>query len=69
MANLFNKYPELHVPVDSNIVIPEELIIEENREEKTLRNWMNSMDIDSNVNYLYSDLRDCLVIFQVKLND
>ena len=65
VANLFNKYPALNVP--SNLVIPTEVIegIEETREEKTYRNWINSMEISSNVNYLYNDLQDCLVIFQV----
>ena len=65
MANLFNKYPALNVP--NGLVIPNEVIeaIEETREEKTYRNWINSMGISSNVNYLYTDLQDCLIIFQV----
>jgi plastin-3 len=64
VANLFNTYPALDAPVD----IPEgeaEPIIEETREEKTFRNWMNAMGISPHVNYLYSDLTDCLVIFQL----
>jgi hypothetical protein len=39
--------------------------IEETREEKTYRNWMNSLGVDPYVNYLYSDLQNGLVIFQV----
>jgi len=42
-----------------------EEIIEETREEKTYRNWMNSLGVDPYVNYLYSDLTDGLVIFQL----
>ena len=61
MANLFNTYPALNPPED--IVIED--VIEETREEKTYRNWMNSMGVNPYVNYLYNDLQDCLVIFQV----
>lgn len=39
--------------------------IEETREEKTYRNWMNSLGVDPYVNYLYSDLQNGLVIFQL----
>ncbi len=44
----------------------EEDLIEETREEKTYRNWMNSMGVQPYVNYLYADLADCLIIFQVR---
>lgn len=37
----------------------------ETAEEKTYRNWMNSLGVDPYVNYLYSDLQNGLVIFQV----
>lgn len=43
--------------------------IEETREERTYRNWMNSMGVDPHVNWLYSDLSNGLVIFQVKKNE
>jgi hypothetical protein len=39
--------------------------VEETREEKTYRNWMNSLGVDPYVNYLYADLQNGLVIFQV----
>jgi len=61
VANLFNKYPALELPKEE-IKID---LIEETREEKTYRNWMNSMGVNPTVNYLYTDLRDCLIIFQV----
>ena len=62
---MFNTYPALDVPED--VAIQDEDIIEETREEKTYRNWMNSMGVNPYVNYLYTDLQDCLVIFQVSL--
>jgi len=59
VANLFNMHPGLEAP-------SEELdIIEETREEKMYRNWMNSLGVKPRVNYLYSDLYDGLVIFQL----
>lgn len=61
MANLFNTYPALDLPT-----LPEPgLIIEETREEKTYRNFINSLGIEPHVNYLYSDLCDGLIILQV----
>lgn len=57
VANLFNMYPALD-PV-------EELqleVIEETREERTFRNWMNSLGVKPFVNNLYQDLRDGLVL-------
>ncbi len=64
VANLFNTYPALDTPAN---VAPTE-IIEETREEKTYRNWMNSMGVSPYVNYLYTDLQDCLIIFQVRIS-
>jgi len=40
-------------------------IIEETREEKSLRNWMNSLGVDPHVNYMYEDLRDGIVLLQL----
>lgn len=61
VANLFNNHPGLDVPTE-----PLELEnIEETREEKTYRNWMNSLGVNPYVNWLYSDLADGLVIFQL----
>ncbi|KAK3102906.1 hypothetical protein FSP39_014845 [Pinctada imbricata] len=60
VANLFNTYPAL----DANTEILED-IVEETREEKTYRNWMNSMGVQPYVHYLYSDLNDGLVIFKL----
>ncbi|CAK9804254.1 PLS3 [Anthophora quadrimaculata] len=62
VANMFNNYPGLDKP-ESNIEGLESL--EETREEKTYRNWMNSMGVVPYVNWLYSDLADGLVIFQL----
>jgi hypothetical protein len=59
VANLFNHFPALE-PVE----VVEELI-EETREEKTFRNWMNSLGVAPFVNNLYEDLRDGLVLLQL----
>lgn len=61
VANLFNNYPGLDTPEN---IEPLETI-EETREEKTYRNWINSMGVNPYVNWLYSDLADGLIIFQV----
>jgi len=57
VANLFNKFPALE---DVEIEI-----IEETREEKTFRNWMNSLGVSSFVNNLYEDLADGLIILEL----
>ncbi|XP_069694317.1 plastin-2 isoform X2 [Periplaneta americana] len=62
VANLFNNHPGLDRP-EGDIEGLEN--IEETREEKTYRNWMNSMGVLPYVNWLYSDLADGLVIFQL----
>lgn len=62
VANLFNKYPALPDPGADEL---EGEVIEETREEKMYRNWMNSMGVNPYVNWLYSDLSDGLIIFQL----
>lgn len=60
VANLFNKFPALE-PVQEVVEI-----IEETREEKTFRNWMNSLGVDPFVNApMYEGLRDGLVLLQL----
>jgi len=61
VANLFNNHPGLDPPEDDHVGD----IIEETREEKMFRNWINSLGVSPAVNYLYSDLYDGLVIFQL----
>lgn len=63
VANLFNNFPALDPPKEDIVV--EMNTIEETREEKMYRNWMNSLGVSPQVNYLYSDLCDGLIIFQV----
>lgn len=58
VANMFNKHPALDEPT-------EDLGIQETREEKMFRNWMNSLGVRPYVNYLYGDLYNGLVIFQL----
>merc|ERR1711953_583074 len=65
VANLFNNYPALDPPKEEYIEAIEESTIQETREEKMYRNWMNSLGVSPQVNYLYSDLCDGLIIFQL----
>ncbi|XP_058470224.1 plastin-2 isoform X2 [Solea solea] len=63
VANLFNKYPALKKPENQDIDWSS--IEGETREEKTFRNWMNSLGVNPRVNHLYTDIDDALVIFQL----
>ncbi|KAI5103834.1 plastin-1 isoform X2, partial [Silurus meridionalis] len=63
VANLFNMYPALKKPADNGIDLT--TIEGESREDRTFRNWMNSLGISPRVNHLYSDLTDGLVILQL----
>ncbi|KAM9321171.1 plastin-2 [Gastrophryne carolinensis] len=63
IANLFNKYPALQKPENQDIDWSS--IEGETREERTFRNWMNSLGVNPRVNHLYSDLDDGLIIFQL----
>jgi hypothetical protein len=59
VANLFNTWPALEP-------VAEPVVVEETREEKAFRNWMNSLGVEPFVNNLYIDLRDGLVLLQVR---
>lgn len=63
VANLFNTYPGLHKPDNNDIDV--NLLEGESKEERTFRNWMNSLGVNPYINHLYSDLADALVIFQL----
>ncbi|KFV67707.1 Plastin-1 [Dryobates pubescens] len=63
VANLFNTYPALHKPDNSSYDLS--LLEGESKEERTFRNWMNSLGVSPYVNHLYSDLSDALIIFQL----
>ncbi|XP_074817059.1 plastin-2 isoform X1 [Natator depressus] len=63
IANLFNRYPALQKPENQDIDWSS--IEGETREERTFRNWMNSLGVSPRVNHLYSDLSDAMVIFQL----
>lgn len=63
VANLFNTWPGLK-PLDQEEIDDLEGL-EETREEKTYRNWMNSMGVSPHVNWLYSDLTNGIIIFQL----
>ncbi|KAL3321249.1 hypothetical protein Ciccas_000083 [Cichlidogyrus casuarinus] len=59
LANLFNNNPALD-PVDEDMSN-----YEETREEKTYRNWINSMGLKPTINNLYTDLYNGLIIFKL----
>lgn len=63
VANLFNMHPSL--PTADSHVDPDMHIEAESREEKTFRNWANSLGVSPYVHHLYCDLQDGLVIFQL----
>lgn len=60
VATLFNKYPALIKPENQDFIVDSET-----REERTFRNWMNSLGVNPHVNYLYSDLQSGVLIFQL----
>jgi hypothetical protein len=64
VANLFNNYPALKAPEEG---LPDFDLGDfgETREERTFRNWMNSLGVNPFVNNLYSDLCDGLVLLQL----
>ncbi|TSS97537.1 Plastin-1 [Bagarius yarrelli] len=62
VANLFNMHPALKKPANNAIDLTS---IEGETQDKTLRNWMNSLGISPRVNHLYNDLIDGLVILQL----
>ncbi|KAJ8254890.1 hypothetical protein GJAV_G00198500 [Gymnothorax javanicus] len=63
VANLFNKYPALTKPENQDIDWGR--LEGETREERTFRNWMNSLGVNPHVNHLFGDLQDALVILQL----
>ncbi|XP_066562519.1 plastin-2 [Amia ocellicauda] len=63
IANLFNRYPALQKPENQDI--DWSALEGETREERTFRNWINSLGVNPRVNHLYGDLADAIVIFQL----
>jgi len=63
VANLFNTHPALKA--DEGLPDFDLGDYGETREEKTFRNWMNSLGVDPFVNSLYQDLKDGLVLLQL----
>ncbi|XP_046902639.1 plastin-3-like [Hypomesus transpacificus] len=63
VANLFNKHPSLTKPENQDLDWGR--LEGETREERTFRNWMNSLGVSPHVNHIYGDLLDALVILQL----
>uniref|UniRef100_A0A665TH30 Plastin-3 n=1 Tax=Echeneis naucrates TaxID=173247 RepID=A0A665TH30_ECHNA len=59
VATLFNKHPALTKPENQDWVLGS------NREERTFRNWMNSLGVSPHVHRIYGDLQDAMVILQL----
>eukprot|EP00064_Thunnus_orientalis_P014792 superscaffoldBa00002629_g14839 len=64
VANLYNMYPAVRAQMNGNSIDAAQ-IEGESREEKTFRNWINSLGVSPYVNHLYWDLCDGLVIMQL----
>ncbi|KAG8004263.1 Plastin-2 [Nibea albiflora] len=60
VATLFNKHPALTKPENQDWNLESET-----REERTFRNWMNSLGVSPHVHHIYGDLQDALVILQL----
>ncbi|KAJ4458773.1 putative actin binding protein [Paratrimastix pyriformis] len=67
VAELFNAWPALEPPEDLSklqVVIDDENSAE-SREERAFRNWINNLGIEGNINNLFTDLQDGLILLQV----
>ncbi|XP_020494368.1 plastin-1 [Labrus bergylta] len=64
VANLYNMHPAME-KVHMHNGLQNAHLEAETKEEKTFRNWMNSLGVSPYVNYLYSDLIDGLIILQL----
>ena len=64
VANLFNTFPQLKLSEEG---LPDFDLrdLRETREEKTFRNWMNSLGVTPFINNLYQDLRDGYALLQL----
>ncbi|KAM7000212.1 plastin-3-like [Tautogolabrus adspersus] len=60
VATLFNKHPALTKPENQDWTLESET-----REERTFRNWMNSLGVNPFVHHIYGDLQDAMVILQL----
>ncbi|XP_056281674.1 plastin-1-like [Pseudoliparis swirei] len=64
VANLYNMHSGVQMS-QTNGVGAAPLIEPETNEEKTFRNWMNSLGVAPHVNHLFCDLCDGLIIMQL----
>ncbi|XP_029973560.1 plastin-1 [Salarias fasciatus] len=65
VANMFNMHSGLQKGHINRSNLEAAHIEAETNEERTFRNWMNSLGVSPYVNHLYSDLCDALVILQL----
>ncbi|XP_051915370.1 plastin-2-like isoform X2 [Hippocampus zosterae] len=60
VATLFNKHPALTKPENQDWNLESET-----REERTFRNWMNSLGVSPRVHHIFGDLQDAMAILQL----
>eukprot|EP00730_Choanoeca_flexa_P006922 TRINITY_DN12249_c0_g5_i3.p1 TRINITY_DN12249_c0_g5~~TRINITY_DN12249_c0_g5_i3.p1 ORF type:complete len:632 (+),score=222.38 TRINITY_DN12249_c0_g5_i3:93-1988(+) len=65
VANLFNTYPALETEGEDFADFDMDALANETREERTFRNWMNSLGVKPFVNHFYSDLATGIIILQL----
>jgi len=64
VANLFNQFPGLE-PDEEFSDFDMDAVAGETREERTFRNWMNSLGVSPFVHHLYSDLASGIILLQL----
>ncbi|KAL6105378.1 uncharacterized protein ACO6RY_06923 [Pungitius sinensis] len=65
VANLYNMHHGVQKEINGGNSIGTIHVEPETNEEKTFRNWMNSLGVSPHVNHLYWDLCDGLIIMQL----
>ncbi|XP_037343309.1 plastin-1-like [Pungitius pungitius] len=65
VANLYNMHHGVQKEINGGNSIGTIHVEPETNEEKTFRNWMNSLGVSPRVNHLYWDLCDGLIIMQL----
>ncbi|XP_017278623.1 plastin-2 isoform X1 [Kryptolebias marmoratus] len=60
VATLFSKHPALTKPENQDFNLADET-----REERTFRNWMNSLGVSPHVHHIYASVQDAMVILQL----
>ncbi len=65
LCTCFRMYPALHEVEDGTDVGDTGMVVLETREERTFRNWINSLGVEPTVSSLQHELQDGWVLLQV----